>query len=95
MYGQEALNSTEGTENPGELEHYEKRFGIIAVEKGFITPEDLVGVLRVQVIEDIRAGNHRLMGEIMMDRNLMNPGQVEEVLTYLFRSGSANIEPQK
>ena len=88
MCGQEAVKSTGVPKDPEDLEHYEKRFGIIAVEKGFISPEDLVCVLRVQVIEDMGAGNHRLMGEIMMDRKLMNPGQVEEVLTHLFSSGT-------
>ena len=24
------------------IEHYEKQFGIIAIEKGFITPEELI-----------------------------------------------------
>jgi hypothetical protein len=39
------------TEKPAGIEHYEKRFGIIAIEKGFISPDELIEALTVQVQE--------------------------------------------
>jgi hypothetical protein len=31
------------------MEYYEKRFGLIAIEKGYLTPEQLIEALKVQV----------------------------------------------
>jgi hypothetical protein len=69
---------------PPNLEHLEKRFGIIAIEKGYITPEELVDALRVQVQEDIEYGCHRIIGEILLAQDNMIPAQIEEVLKVLF-----------
>ena len=66
------------------LDHLEKRFGIIAIEKGYITPEELVDALRTQVQEDIDYGCHRIIGEILLAHENMIPAQIEEVLKELF-----------
>ncbi len=50
------------------VEDLDKRFGVIAVEKGFITPEQLVDALKVQIIEDLEYTDHRLVGEILMEK---------------------------
>ena len=71
-------------QKPENLEHLEKRFGIIAIEKGYITPEELVNALRIQVQEDIEYGCHRIIGEILLAQANMIPAQVEEVLRVLF-----------
>ncbi len=65
------------TEKPA---HYEKRFGIIAIEKGFITQEDLVLALTTQVREDIEYGIHRLIGDVFLDLKIMDENQIEEVV---------------
>jgi hypothetical protein len=65
-------------------DHLEKRFGIIAIEKGYITPEELVDALRTQVQEDIDYGCHRLIGEILLAHDNIIPAQIEEVLKVLF-----------
>jgi hypothetical protein len=62
-------------------ETYEKRFGVTAVEMGFITAEQLVGALRIQVDEDLHTGKHRLLGQILRESGLLTPDQVEAVLT--------------
>jgi hypothetical protein len=62
------------------IEQYEKRFGIIATEKGYITPDDLVEALAVQVREDVKYGTHRLVGEIFLDQDSMTVNQIEEVV---------------
>ena len=74
-----------GPDKPGKIEHYEKRFGIISIEKGFITADDLVKGLTIQVGEDLRHMRHRLLGEIFFDMGLMTDRQVEEVVSHIFR----------
>ena len=68
----------------GKIEHYEKRFGIIAIEKEFITADDLVKGLSIQVNEEIHHARHRLLGEIFFDMGMMTDGQIEEVLSLIF-----------
>ena len=72
-------------EKPKKIEHYEKCFGLIAVEKGFITPDELIRALTVQVREDIEHGNHRQLGEIFMDQDTMSPNQIEAVVKDIFQ----------
>jgi len=54
-------------DKPGKIEHYEKRFGILAIEKGFIDADDLIKALTVQVGEDISQIRHRLLGKVLFD----------------------------
>ena len=68
-----------------QVEHYEKCFGLIAVEKGFITPGELITALKVQVREDIENGIHRQLGEIFLDQDLMSPNQIEAVVKTIFQ----------
>ncbi|MFC1811473.1 hypothetical protein ACFL03_02150 [Thermodesulfobacteriota bacterium] len=62
------------------LDKYEKRFGVIAAEKGFITADELVNALTIQVQEDIEMGYHRLIGKIFVDQGIMSGKQVSELL---------------
>ncbi|NOZ11715.1 MAG: hypothetical protein GXP09_11820 [Gammaproteobacteria bacterium] len=61
-------------------ERYEKRFGVTAVEMGYITPDQLVEALRTQIQEDLNNGKHRLLGQILREQKLMSPDDVETVL---------------
>ncbi len=72
------------SDKTGNIENYEKRFGVLAIEKGFITPDELFEALRVQVQDEIEKGTHRLIGEILLDRNSMTPAQIDEVLKVIF-----------
>jgi hypothetical protein len=67
------------------IEEYEKRFGLIAIDKGFIRVEDLVKALTIQVGEDVRKIPHRLLGEIFFHMGLMTDKQIDEVLGTIFR----------
>ncbi|UCF95433.1 MAG: hypothetical protein JSW39_15225 [Desulfobacterales bacterium] len=58
----------------------EKRFGCIAVEKGFIAPDQLVQALEIQARENVEQGTHRLLGQILADMGLLSQDQVEEIL---------------
>ena len=70
---------------PGKIEHYEKQFGIIAIEKGFITPEELIEALKIQVKEDIDYQTHRLIGEILLDNDYLSAAQIQEVIDTIFK----------
>jgi hypothetical protein len=58
----------------------EKRFGTIAVEKGFITAHQLTDALEIQVREDLAGIKHRLIGKILFDLGFLTVSQIEEVL---------------
>jgi hypothetical protein len=56
------------------------RFGVIAVERGFITPTQLVSALKLQVEENLKESQHRLVGMILLDQGLITLDQIDEVL---------------
>ena len=72
------------SDKPGKIEHYEKQFGIIAIEKGFISSDELIEALKIQVKEDIEYETHRLIGEILLDQNFITAQQIQEVLNTIF-----------
>ena len=64
-----------------DIEHMERRFGVIAVKKGFITSEQLVEALAIQVAEDISTGDHDLIGKILFKQGIITMEQIDEVLS--------------
>ena len=69
---------------PDKIKVYEKRFGNIAIEKGFITPSDLLKALEIQVQEETKRGNRRLIGQILFELNIISAEQLKQVLSVLF-----------
>jgi hypothetical protein len=63
----------------------ETRFGIKAVEKGFITPEQLIEALRIQVMGDVERKEHKLIGTILLEMGLMANEQIDEVVRELMK----------
>ena len=63
--------------------HLDKRFGVIALEKGFVTAEQVVDALKTQVEEDISLGTHRLIGRILLEKQVITLSQLDEVLSYM------------
>ncbi|MCJ7600619.1 MAG: hypothetical protein MUO63_03845 [Desulfobulbaceae bacterium] len=63
-----------------ETQHLEKRFGVIAIESGYVTPNEFVDALKIQVLEDIEKGQHRLIGRILLEQGVMNLEQIDRVL---------------
>jgi hypothetical protein len=59
---------------------YHKRFGTIAVDKGYINEEQLFKALEIQAKENVMEGKHRLLGQIFVDEGLLTPAQVDEIL---------------
>ena len=62
------------------IEVRDKRFGVIAVEKGFITKEQLFEALQIQVEEDLTGKPHTLIGLILVRLGYLSREQAEEVL---------------
>ena len=57
----------------------QKRFGAIAVEKGFLTVDQLADALRLQAVEEIEKGTHRLIGTILFEQGHITTPQIDEV----------------
>ncbi len=60
--------------------NHKNRFGTIAVEKGFLTKEQLLEALNIQAKENIESDTHRLIGQILLDRGYMTEDQIDSVL---------------
>ena len=61
-------------------EKFDKRFGMVAIEKGFITSEQLQEALKIQIAEELESGTHLLTGQILQAKNYITPEQTDEVL---------------
>ncbi|MFC1839523.1 hypothetical protein ACFL1N_08080 [Thermodesulfobacteriota bacterium] len=61
-------------------EDNEMRFGIIAVEKEFVTADQVVDALEIQVKEDLSSGKHQRIGMILLEQGHITLPQVNEVL---------------
>ncbi len=57
-----------------------KRFGVIAVEKGFITLEQLVEAMTLQIQEETEGERHRLIGQILLSLGYLTSPQIDEVM---------------
>jgi hypothetical protein len=64
-------------------ENVDIRFGMVAVQKGFIKKEDILKALDIQLAEDFSVGRHRLIGKILLDEGLLSLSQVGAVLETL------------
>lgn len=66
-----------------ETEHLEKRFGVVAIENGYVTAEQFVEALKIQVMDDVEKGKHRLIGRILLEQGIMTLEQIDAVLDKL------------
>jgi hypothetical protein len=62
------------------------RFGQIAVEKGFITIEQLKKALSEQVDDDVANKRHKLIGTILFEKDWITSQQIDIVLNELSRN---------
>ncbi len=62
------------------VEVQDKRFGVIAVEKGFIEKEQLFEALKIQIEEDLQNKKHNLIGIILIKLGYLTPEQADEIL---------------
>ncbi len=64
---------------------YCPRFGQIAVESSFINEAQLAEALACQVHQELNGNRHRLLGEILFEKEWMSASQIDQVMTELFR----------
>jgi hypothetical protein len=57
-----------------------KRFGVIAVDKGFITVEQLLEAMTIQIQDGIEGKKHRLIGQILLSLGYLTSSQIDEVM---------------
>ena len=65
---------------------YCRRFGQIAVEKGYVTSEQVKQAVSEQIDDDVAGRSHRLIGRIFLDKGAMTPQQIDDVLNELFKT---------
>ncbi len=58
----------------------DKRFGVIAVEKGFVTAEQVIDAMRIQIEEDVEGGEHRLLGAILVENGYLTVPHLDDIL---------------
>ncbi len=75
-----------------ETDYREIRFGVVAVKKGFVTPDQIVKALSVQVSENLISGAHRAIGNILLDQTLITALQLEEILKAMNGTDSQDIK---
>ena len=61
------------------LEKFDRRLGTVVVHKGFITAEQLVRGLELQVIEELKDWEARLIGAILTEHGHVTASQINEV----------------
>jgi len=61
-------------------EKRKRRFGTIAMSKGFITLEQFTEAIEIQAKEELTDSKHRRIGEILVDIGFMNSTQVNAVM---------------
>ena len=61
------------------------RFGIIAVRKGFISKEQFVEAMGMQIETELEGEKALLFGEVLIEMGLMSREQVSEVLEDMVR----------
>lgn len=61
------------------------RFGEVAIELGYITPEQLKEALTEQTNDDIASKPHRLIGTILFEKGWLTNKQIDIVLEHIFQ----------
>jgi hypothetical protein len=84
LYGRREIKMSDDV-NKELSEKYCPRFGMIAVEEGFVTAEQIKEALSEQLDDNIAKRPHRLLGRILLDRGWVTAQQIETVLDELFR----------
>jgi len=59
------------------------RFGMIAIEKGYVTADQVMKVLEEQMKEEQSTGSHSWIGTILMEHGLITQAQLDDILQIL------------
>ena len=63
-----------------EIAQYQQRFGNVAMERGFITQDELMEAKSLQISYEITEKGHRHIGGILFDLDYLTPLQLDEVI---------------
>jgi hypothetical protein len=61
-------------------QYYVRRFGVVAIEKGFITQDQLNEALKAQVEENVKKHEHRFVGTLLLGLGYITREEIIEVL---------------
>ena len=64
-------------------QYSDKRFGTIAVEKGFVTKDQLIEAMNLQIEQEIDGMERRLIGSLLYSLGYITLDQIDEVLEIL------------
>ncbi len=64
---------------------YCNRFGVIAVDKGFVAADQLKEALTEQADDNLSNKPHRRIGRVFFDKGWMTDEQIDTVLNELFK----------
>ena len=59
---------------------FDKRFGLIAIQKGFIAFEEAYEALVTQITEELEKAKRRPIGEILFEKGYMTTTQIDGVI---------------
>jgi hypothetical protein len=62
------------------VEKLDKRFGTVAMEKGFVEPEHMFEAMKIQILENLEGTEHRLIGQILWEKGYITSEQIDEVV---------------
>jgi len=62
---------------------FEKRFGDVAVEKGFVSKEQVDEALQIQMKDDSEGKGHRVLGAILKQLGYLTPREIDEILDFM------------
>ena len=65
------------------IHEYEIRFGDLAIDRGYITAHQLKQALEIQTAEAEKTKEHRLIGQILFDLNMITASHIDEILNSL------------
>lgn len=69
-----------------------KFFGEIALEKRFVTPDQLYDALTTQVRAKLEGKGEKLLGQVLLELGYLNEVQIQEILDVLY---PVETEPER
>ncbi|MFC1891188.1 hypothetical protein ACFLZT_02245 [Thermodesulfobacteriota bacterium] len=61
--------------------NFGKKFGVTAINKGFITKEQFIEAMGAQIDDDLDGLTPRLIGSVLLSMGYMSIEQINEILT--------------
>jgi hypothetical protein len=61
----------------------DKRFGTVAIKKGFVEPEHIFEAMEIQILENLEGTEHRLIGQILWEKGYITTKQINEVVKFM------------